>query len=406
MEQFAFGYVHQIELNRRLNYAGTEMSIEFKRSWNDSSIETYRDTVAKFVEREVLPDDEAARKRGNVGHAMWRRAGELGMLCTDIPEEWGGGGGDFRHESVVIEELAVRGLTSMNTAVHSIVAHYILNYGSEAQKERYLPRMARGEVVGAIAMTEPGAGSDLQSVRTRAERRGDSYVINGSKTFITSGMLAGLILVVCKTDPSLGAKGTSIILVEPEGCQGFRVGKLLDKVGLKGQDTAELYFDDVTVPVENLLGAVEGQGFYQLMKDLPYERTFIGVTALAAMEGAYRATLDYTRDRQMFGKTLFDMQNTRFKLAEIAATITVGRAFVDRCVEALVAGTLDNATASMGKLWCSEAQGRVMDECVQLFGGYGYMTETMVARMWADARIQRIFGGSNEVMKEVISRAM
>ncbi|ADU39427.1 acyl-CoA dehydrogenase family protein [Variovorax paradoxus] len=382
------------------------MPIDFRRSWSDEDLDLYRDNVVRFVETEVLPHDEEARKRGHVGHEVWRKAGALGLLCADIPDDYGGAGGDFRHEAVVYEEMSRRGLTGMATSVHAIVAHYILNHGAEEQKQRYLPRMASGEMVGAIAMTEPGAGSDLQGVRTRAEKKDGGYLINGSKTFITNGYLAGLVLVVCKTDPAQGAKGTSILIVETEGCKGFRVGRVLDKIGMKAQDTSELFFDDVRVPADALLGGQEGQGFFQLMSDLPYERTIIGVSALAAMEGAYEATLDYVRDRKAFGKPIAEFQNTKFKLAEIATQIKVGRAFIDRCVEDLVAGRLDTATASMAKLWGTEAQGRVMDECVQLFGGYGYMNEYMVARMYADARVQRIYGGTNEIMKEVISRAL
>ena len=382
------------------------MPIDFRRSWSDEDLALYRDTVVRFIETEVLPHDEEARKRGHVGHEVWRKAGALGLLCADIPEAYGGAGGDFRHEAVFYEEMSRRALTGMATSVHAIVAHYVLNHGTEEQKRRYLPRMARGELVGAIAMTEPGAGSDLQGLRTRAEKKEGGYVINGSKTFITNGYLAGVVLVVCKTDPTQGAKGTSILIVETEGCEGFRVGRVLDKIGMKAQDTSELFFDDVRVPADALLGGQEGQGFFQLMGDLPYERTIIGVSALATMEGAYQATLDYVRDRKAFGKPIAEFQNTRFKLAEIATQIKVGRAFIDRCVEDLVAGKLDTATASMAKLWGSEAQGRVVDECLQLFGGYGFMTEYMVARMYADARVQRIYGGTNEIMKEVISRAL
>ena len=382
------------------------MPIQFRRSWTDPDLDQYRDTVVRFLEEEMQPDDEAARQRGHVGHDIWRKAGALGLLCTDIPEEWGGGGGDFRHEAVMHEEMARRSLTGMSSSVHSIVAHYFLNHGTEEQKRRYLPRMARGELVGAIAMTEPGAGSDLQGVRTRAERTADGYVINGSKTFITNGFLAGVVLVVVKTDPSQGAKGTSILIVETENCPGFRVGRVLDKIGLKAQDTSELFFDNVQVGADQLLGGIEGQGFFQLMSDLPYERLIIGLTALAAMEGAYQITLDYVRERQAFGQTVADFQNTKFKLAEVATEIQVGRAFIDRCVEDLVAGKLDTVTASMAKLWGSEAQGRVVDTCLQLFGGYGYMNEYLIGRMYSDARIQRIYGGTSEIMKEVISRAM
>ena len=382
------------------------MAIDFRRSWNDEDLELYRDNVVRFIETEVLPHDEEARKRGHVGHEVWRKAGALGLLCADIPEEYGGAGGDFRHEAVFYEEMSRRALTGMATSVHSIVAHYFLNHGTEEQKRHYLPRMARGEMVGAIAMTEPGAGSDLQGVRTRAEKKDGGYVVNGSKTFITNGFLAGVVLVVCKTDPAQGAKGTSILIVETEGCKGFRVGRVLDKIGMKAQDTSELFFDDVRVGSDALLGGVEGQGFFQLMSDLPYERTIIGLSALATMEGAYQATLDYVRDRKAFGKPVAEFQNTKFKLAEIATQIKVGRAFIDRCIEDLVAGKLDTATASMAKLWGSEAQGRVIDECLQLFGGYGFMNEYMVARMYADARVQRIYGGTNEIMKEVIARAL
>jgi acyl-CoA dehydrogenase len=382
------------------------MTIEFPRSWADPDIALYRDTAVRFIEEHVQPHDEAARQRGHVGHEVWRQAGALGLLCADIPDAYGGGGGDFRHEAVLYEEMFKRSLSGMNVSVHSIVAHYFLNHGTEAQKRRYLPRMARGELVGAIAMTEPGAGSDLQAIRTRAERRDGGYVINGTKTFITNGYLAGVVLVVCKTDPNERAKGTSILILETEGAQGYRVGRVLDKIGMKSQDTSELFFDDVHVPAENLLGGEEGRGFYQLMQDLSYERLVIGVTGLAAAEGAYLATLDYVRERKAFGKPIFDQQNTRFKLAEIATQIKVGRAFIDRCIEDLVAGRLDTVTASMAKLWGSETQGRVIDECLQLFGGYGYMNEYLIARMYADARVQRIYGGTSEIMKEVIARAM
>ncbi|MBK6614575.1 acyl-CoA dehydrogenase family protein [Ottowia sp.] len=382
------------------------MPLDFRRSWMDEELELFRDNVVRFLEAEMLPHDEAARKSGNVGHALWRKAGELGLLCVDIPEAYGGGGGDFRHEAVIHEEMARRALSGMSVGVHSIVAHYFLNHGTEEQKRKYLPRLARGELVGAIAMTEPGAGSDLQGVRARAEKNAGGYAIHGSKTFISNGYLAGVVLVVAKTDLTKGAKGTSILIVETEGREGYRVGRVLDKIGLKAQDTAELFFDGVQVPADALLGGQEGQGFFQLMGDLPYERLIIGVSALAAMEGAYAATLDYVRERKAFGQPIAEFQNTKFKLAEIATQIKVGRAFIDRCVEDLVAGRLDTATASMAKLWGTDTQGRVVDECLQLFGGYGYMNEYLVARMYTDARIQRIFGGTNEIMKEVISRAL
>ncbi|MGA2550555.1 MAG: acyl-CoA dehydrogenase family protein [Burkholderiaceae bacterium] len=382
------------------------LAIDFKRSWSDPELELYRDTVVRFITEKMLPDDAAARERGHVGHGLWEEAGALGLLCSDVPERYGGGGGDFRHEAVFYEEMARRGLSGMNPSVHSIVAHYLLNHGTESQKERYLPKLAQGQLVGAIAMSEPDAGSDLQAIRTRAEKIADGYAITGSKTFITNGYLAGLVIVVAKTDLAQRARGISLFLVETQDCPGFKVGRLLEKIGLFAQDTAELFFDQVRVPPESLLGGVEGQGFFQLMSDLPYERLIIGVTALAAMEGAFEATLAYCRERQAFGHAIAEFQNTKFKLAEIATEIKVGRAFIDRCVEDLVSGRLDTATASMAKLWGSEAQGRVIDACVQLFGGYGYMREYLVARMYCDARVQRIYGGTNEIMKEVIARAL
>lgn len=382
------------------------MSIDFEPSWMDAELGEFRDSVVRFLETEMMPVDEEARKLGHVGHALWRRAGQLGLLCTDIPEEFGGGGGDFRHEAIIDQEMARRALSGMNCSVHSIVSHYFINHGTPEQRAKYLPRLASGELVGAIAMTEPGAGSDLQGIRTRAEKREGAYVVNGSKTFISNGYLAGLVLLVCKTNPSEGAKGTSILIVETENLKGYRVGRVLDKMGQKAQDTSELFFDDMLVPQENLLGGEEGRGFYQLMGDLPYERTIIATIAMGAMMGAYGATLAYVRDRKAFGKKVADFQNTRFKLAEIATIMKVARAFMDQCTMQLVAGKLDTAGASMAKLWMSEQQARVVDECVQLHGGYGYMNEYLVSRMYTDARIQRIYGGTNEIMKEVISRAL
>ena len=384
------------------------MPIDFRPAWMDAELESYRNTVVRFIHQEMLPDDEAARQRGHVGHALWRKAGELGLLCADIPAEHGGGGGDFRHEAILYEETARRSLTGFNSSVHSIVAHYLLNHGTTDQKARFLPRLCRGELVGAIAMTEPGAGSDLQGIRTRAVRASDAddYIVNGSKTFITNGFLAGLVLLVVKTDPTQGARGTSILIVETAGLSGYRVGRLLDKIGLKAQDTCELFFDDVRVSTDMLLGGVEGQGFFQLMSDLPYERLIIGVSAVAAMEGALAATLDYVRERKAFGQSVADFQNTKFKLAEVATITKVARSFIDDCIAKLLAGTLDTVTASMAKCWASEMQCKVVDECLQLFGGYGYMNEYLIGRMYVDARIQRIYGGTNEIMKEVISRAL
>jgi len=374
--------------------------------WADEEIELFRDMVTRFLDTEMAPADEAARKRGHVGHEIWRRAGELNLLCSDIPEEYGGAGGDFRHEAVFLEEMARRGLTGMNTGVHSIVAHYLLNHGTAEQRERYLPRMARGELVGAIAMSEPDAGSDLQAIRTRAVADGDHYRLSGAKTWISNGYLAGLVLVVCKTDPSAGAKGTSILIAETEGLDGYRVGRVLDKIGMKAQDTSELFFDEVELHRDQLLGGEEGKGFYQLMGDLPYERLIISVNAVGAIEGALAATIDYTKERRAFGQSVFDFQNSKFKLAEIATQARVARTYLDRCIQDLLDEKLDTVGASMAKMWTTDLQNRVIDECLQLFGGYGYTNEYMIGRMYIDARVQRIYGGTNEIMKEVISRSL
>ena len=374
--------------------------------WADEQIELFRDMVTRFIDTEMAPNDAAWRKRGDVGHDIWRRAGELNLLCSDIPEEYGGAGGDFRHEAVFLEEMARRGLTGMNTGVHSIVAHYLLNHGSAEQRERYLPRMARGELVGAIAMSEPDAGSDLQAIRTRAIADGDRYRLSGAKTWISNGYLAGLVLVVCKTDPSAGAKGTSIFIVETEDLNGYRVGRVIDKIGMKSQDTAELFFDDVVVHHDQLLGGEPGKGFYQLMGDLPYERLIIAVNAVGAIEGALASTLEYAKQRRAFGQSVFDFQNSKFKLAEIATQARVARTYLDRCIQDLLDAKLDTVAASMAKLWTTELQGRVVDDCLQLFGGYGYTNEYLIGRMYVDARVQRIYGGTNEIMKEVISRSL
>jgi acyl-CoA dehydrogenase len=372
----------------------------------DEDLSIYRDSVARFVETEMLPHDMEWRKQRHVGKDIWRKAGEMGLLCTDITADYGGVGGDFRHEAVLYEETSRRGISGFGQGVHSICAHYLLNHGTEEQKRRLLPRMASGELIGAIGMTEPAAGSDLQGLRTRAERDGDSYVVNGSKIFISNGFLAGLIALVVKTQPGAGSKGTSILMVETEGLEGYRVGRILDKMGMKSQDTSELFFENVRVPAANLLGGVEGQGFYQLMRDLPYERALIAVCGVAAMEGALAETIKYVKERKAFGKAIAEFQNTKFKLAELATKTRIARVFVDDCIQQIVAGTLDTVTASMAKYWVSDTQQEVLDECVQLFGGYGYMDEYLVCRMFADSRVQRIYGGTNEIMKELISRAL
>jgi acyl-CoA dehydrogenase len=378
----------------------------YRSPWIDDEMEMFRDAARRFVENEIVPNDARWREQHLVDREIWNKAGEVGLLCTDIPAEYGGVGGDVRHEAVVVEELARRGISSFGHQVHSILAHYVLNYGSEEQKREWLPRMASGELVGAIAMTEPGAGSDLQAVKTRAVRDGDHYVLNGAKTFISNGFHAGLVGVVAKTDPSLGSKGISIIMVETKDLPGYRVGRVLDKIGQNGWDTAEMFFDDCRVPASCLLGPGEGQGFVQLMRDLPYERAFLALAGVAAMEYALALTVDYTRSRKAFGQPMIQMQNTRFKLAEVKMQVHVARVFIDDCIAKLNAGTLDTVTASMAKCWITDTQCRVIDECLQLFGGYGYMREYPISQLYTDARVQRIYGGANEIMKEIVARSL
>ncbi|MCW9035801.1 MAG: acyl-CoA dehydrogenase family protein [Rhodospirillales bacterium] len=367
--------------------------------------EMFRDTVRRFVEDEIKPYHEQWEKDGQISHEAWRKAGETGLLCAPMPEEYGGSGVDFRFSAIVIEELMKAGASGPGFSLHSdIVAPYILHYGSEEQKKKWLPKMATGEVITAIAMTDPSAGSDLQGIKTRAVLDGDEYVINGSKTFITNGQMSGLYIVVCKTDPSKGAAGTSLILVE-EDRPGFSKGRNLDKLGMKAQDTSELFFDDVRVPKENLLGE-ENKGFAYLMQELPQERLTIAIMAITSAKAVFEQTVEYTKDRQAFGKPILAQQNTRFKLAEVKTEIEVGQAYVDRCLEAHVAGEFTVEDAAAAKLWTSEMQGRVIDQCLQLFGGYGYMWEYPVARAYADARVQRIYGGTSEIMKEIIGRGL
>jgi acyl-CoA dehydrogenase len=379
---------------------------EHRSAWMDDELEMFRDAARRFVENEIVPNDPRWREQHHVDRDLWTKAGEVGLLCTDIPDQYGGVGGDARHEAVVVEEMGRRGITSFGHMVHSILAHYVLNYGSEAQKLDWLPRMASGELVGAIAMTEPGAGSDLQAVKCRAVREGDHYVLNGAKTFISNGLHAGLVGVVAKTDPAKGAKGISIIMVETKDLPGYRVGRVLDKIGQNGWDTAEMFFDDCRVPASCLLGPVEGQGFVQLMRDLPYERALLALGGVAGMEYALALTVDYTRTRKAFGQALLEMQNTRFKLAEVKTQVHIARVFIDDCIQKLKDGTLDTVTASMAKLWITDTQCRVMDECLQLFGGYGYMKEYPISQLYADSRVQRIYGGANEIMKEIVARSL
>ena len=365
----------------------------------------FRESFRKFLDNEVVPHHERWEEQGYVDREVWLKAGANGYLCTSMPEEYGGAGADKLYSMIMMEEIAKVNATGLGFGLHSeIIAPYILNYGSEAQKRHYLPKMASGEIIGAIAMTEPGAGSDLQGVKTTALRDGDHYVINGSKTFITNGWHADVVIVVAKTNPAAGAKGTSLILVD-RGTPGFDKGKRLKKVGLKAQDTSELFFDNVKVPVSNVLGQ-ENQGFIYLMQELPWERMMIAIRAVANAEAAIEWTTEYVRNRKAFGKTVFDFQSTRFKLAELKTEVQVGRVFVDRCIESVLKRELDTATASMAKLWTTEMQCKVLDECLQLHGGSGYMLEYPVTRAYADARVQRIYGGTNEIMKEVISRTL
>jgi acyl-CoA dehydrogenase len=372
----------------------------------DDELEMFRDAARRFVENEIVPNDTRWREQHHVDREIWDKAGEVGLLCTDIPAEYGGVGGDARHEAVVAEEMGGHGITSFGHTVHSIMAHYVLNHGTEEQKHRWLPRMATGELVGAIAMTEPGAGSDLQGVKARAVREGNEYVLNGSKTFISNGLHAGLVGVVARTDPAAGSKGISIIVVETKDRPGYRVGRVMDKIGQNGWDTAEMFFDDCRVPADCLLGPVEGQGFAQLMRDLPYERALLALGGVAAMEYALRLTVEYARSRRLFGQALLEMQNARFKLAEVKSQVHVARLFIDDCITRLRDGKLDTVTASMAKLWITETQCKVMDECLQLFGGYGYTTEYPIARLYVDSRVQRIYGGASEVMKEIVARSL
>lgn len=378
-----------------------------KPEWVTEDVGMLYDMSRKFLEAEIAPNYERYEKEEIVEKSAWLKAGQAGLLCASMPEEYGGSGGTFAHESAIIEALGHVGADGFGITLHNaIVAPYILHYGSEEQKKKWLPKMATGELIGAIAMTEPGAGSDLQGVKTRAEKTGNQYTINGSKTFITNGQNANLIIVVAKTDPALGAKGTSLVVVETDEVEGFERGRNLDKVGLKANDTSELFFNNVKVPTSNLLGHEEGRGFVQLMEQLPQERLQIGTGAIAMVERALALTIDYVKERSAFGKKIIDFQNTQFKLAELKTEATVGRIFYNNCVERHLNGGIDPVTASMAKMWLTDLQGRVVDECVQLFGGYGFMNEYPIARMFRDARVQRIYGGTNEIMKVLISRSL
>ena len=374
----------------------------YQPSWMTDDLQIFRRTARQFVQHEFVPRQAEWRAQHRPDREAWRAAGRTGLLLADVPERYGGGGGTFAHEAVVLEELARAGV-DFASSIQSIVAHYILACGTEEQKHRWLPALAAGDIVGAIAMTEPGAGSDLQGIRTRARREGHEYVIDGSKTFITNGCLAGLVCLAVKTNANVHAmRGISLILVETHDLPGYKVGRSLEKVGMHAQDTCELFFDSVRVPAANLLGGVEGKGFSQMMEQLPYERLTVGVTAVATAERAVAITTEHVKERTAFGKPLLDFQNTRFKLAECTTEAHIGRVFLDHCIERFIAGNLPDVMTAMAKYWLTDSECRIVDECVQLHGGYGYMAEYPIARMWTDSRVQRIYAGSNEIMKEVI----
>jgi acyl-CoA dehydrogenase len=369
--------------------------------------EIFRESVRRFIAEEAAPNREAWQKAMKPPRAFWTKAGEAGLLCPKLSPDWGGAGGDLYHCLVIIEEQTRACFNELAFYLHSdIIAPYIELYGTDDQKARYLPKMASGEIISAIAMTEPGAGSDLQAMRTRARRDGDDYVLDGQKTFISNAQNAELIVVAAKTDTDAGARGVSLLLLDTVGAQGFGLGRNLKKIGCKVQDTSELFFDGVRVPVENLLGGVEGRGFYQLMQRLPEERLIMAMSAVLQMECAVEETVAYTKERSAFGKKLIEHQNTRFKLAEAKTAAVVARAYLERCIDLFIEGRFDAHAGAMAKWWTTEKSCEVIDECLQLFGGYGYMREFNVPRRWADARLGRIAGGTNEIMKDLIGRAL
>lgn len=376
-------------------------------AWMSEELALFDDAVGRFMAGELEPLADQWEEAGIVERETWLRCGEQGLLLASAPEAYGGGDGSFAHEAVIIEQSGRRGLDAINLCVQSaIIAPYITQYGSEAQKQAWLPALARGEIIASIAMTEPGAGSDLQGMRATYRADGDDYVINGQKIFITNGILADLVLVACKAAGSDGAKGISLIFVEPAKVEGFRRGRKLDKIGLRGQDTAELFFDEVRVPRANLLGVSEGQGFYQMMDKLAQERLVVALQSMAMIERALALTLEHVRERKAFGKRVLDFQAVQFQLAEWKTQATVAKVFCHHCVEQHLQARLDATTASMAKYWLSELQGQIVDGCLQLFGGYGYMNEYPIARMYRDARVSRIYGGTNEIMKLLIARSL
>ncbi|MCY1224668.1 Acyl-CoA dehydrogenase [compost metagenome] len=375
-----------------------------RHRWMDEDIDAFREQARRYIAAELSPHLDGWRRQGFIPREVWRPFGEMGFLLPEVDEAYGGAGASPAYQMVVQDELAKAEFPA-NTGVHNLAAHYILDYGTEAQKMRWLPKLASGEMLAGIALTEPGCGSDLKALRTRARRDGDHYVIDGAKTFITNGFTGNLLVVAVRTGEA-GSRGVSLVVLETDDLPGFRVGRRLEKLGQHASDTAEIFFDGVRVPADHLLGGKEGDGFIQLMSQLSYERLFLCVPAAAVIERAVELTVQYTQQRKAFGQTVFDFQNTRFKLAECATIAHVVRTFVNDCIQRMVDGTLDQEAAYMAKLWCTEQQGKVTDECLQLFGGYGYMVEYPIARMYADARVQRIYGGTSEIMKDLIARKL
>jgi acyl-CoA dehydrogenase len=376
-------------------------------SWMTEDLVLLEDQAQRFIAAEFGPHLDAWHDAHIYPRDVWTKAGAAGLLCASMPEEYGGAGGTFAHEAVINRQYSLAGFDTFGAPLHSgIVAPYILHYGTEEQKKRWLPKLATGELVGAIAMSEPGTGSDLQGVRTTAVKKGNRYVLNGSKTFITNGQHANLIVVVTKTDPKERAKGISLMVVETEDAQGFRRGRKLKKLGMDSADTSELFFEDVSLPADNLLGTEEGQGFAQLMQELPQERLIVALHAAAMMERAVALTVDYVKQREAFGRKIVEFQNTQFELAECKTEATVAKVFIDHCIERHVAGQLDTVTASMAKAWATDLLGKVVDRCLQLFGGYGYMDEYPISRLYRDARVMRIYAGTNEIMKLLIARSL
>lgn len=374
--------------------------------WMNEELRMFADEIEKFLAAELLPNMDRYLEQRFVDRAFWHKAADYGLLGSSIPEEYGGMGGDYSHDAVIFSALGRSGDTGFGLAVHNIAIHYILAIGTEEQKQRWLPRLANGELIGGICMTEPGAGSDLQGIRTRADKQGDEYIVNGSKTFISNGQVGTFFIAAVKTDPAAGARGVSLFGIETEGNEGFLRGSNLEKLGLKAQDTSEMFFENMRVPEKNLLGGVEGLGFGQLMNELSWERLIVAIGCLGASDLAMQETVRYVNERKAFGKPLMQLQNTRFKLAEAKTKLEVTRAFIEKCIEKKIQGRLSAAEASMAKLWASEVQNDIVDECLQLHGGYGYMMEYPIARLYADARVQKIYAGTSEIMKELISRSL